>query len=212
MVSADASPIDITRHEVAHIVTREATRGPFGLPDWMNEGISVFAQRRPLPGHEAALQAAIRSGRVLTMNELNSPSVGGSADTVGLYYGQAGDIVRYLVDTYGRENFAGLLAIFRDGATPDDAFRRAYGAGELDIENGWRQSVGLEPRVASATATPPATERASGQPTRVSAEPAGARDGGGDGFPVVTAIIIAVLALALAASGLVAVRVMRERA
>ncbi len=62
MVSADVATLDIARHEVAHIVTREATKGPFEVPGWLNEGISVFSQARPLAGHDSALQAAIRVG------------------------------------------------------------------------------------------------------------------------------------------------------
>src|SRR5206468_12560353 len=59
MVSADVATLDIVRHEVAHIVTREATRGPYDIPAWLNEGISVYSQSKPLSGHDAALQSAI---------------------------------------------------------------------------------------------------------------------------------------------------------
>src|SRR5581483_2937040 len=96
MVSADVATLDITRHEVAHIVTRQATKGPFDVPGWLNEGISVYAQNRPLAGHAEALQSAIDRDRVLSMRELNSSASGSTASTVGLYYGQAGSIVKYL--------------------------------------------------------------------------------------------------------------------
>ena len=102
MVSADVDAIDITRHEVAHIVTRAASKGPFGVPGWMNEGISVHAQNEPLSGHAGALESAIRNDRVLSMLELNSPATGGVASTVGLYYGQSGAIVTFLIDDVRR--------------------------------------------------------------------------------------------------------------
>ncbi|MBI5287341.1 MAG: hypothetical protein HY873_00005, partial [Chloroflexi bacterium] len=53
MVSADTNTLDIARHEITHIVTREATKGPFGIPDWMNEGTSVFSQSEGLSGHDS---------------------------------------------------------------------------------------------------------------------------------------------------------------
>ena len=84
MVSADVDTLDITRHEIAHIVTRQATDGPFGVPGWLNEGISVYAQQDPLSGHQAALDAAIRNDRVLTMPELQSSATG----MAGLAQGQ----------------------------------------------------------------------------------------------------------------------------
>ena len=135
MVSADTSALDIARHEIAHVVTREATSGPFDIPGWLNEGISVFVQNEPLPGHASALDAAIAADRVLTMPELNSSATGGSGGTVGLYYGQAGAIVRYLVETYGEAQFAQLLRTFREGSRIDNAFETVYGFDQLGLEN-----------------------------------------------------------------------------
>jgi hypothetical protein len=212
MVSADVATLDIARHEVAHIVTREATRGPYGVPDWMNEGISVYAQRQPLSGHDDALQAAIRNDRVLSMNELSSSATGGVASTVGLYYGQAGAIVTFLVDEYGAVKFAELITTFTDGTTPDDAFKRIYGFDSLGLENAWRASVGLDARAASPPATPQPTGEARAEPTaRPGDTPSGAGSSSGDGAPVIGIALIIVLALAAAGAGAIALRVVRER-
>jgi len=203
MVSADVATLDITRHEVAHIVTREATKGPYDVPGWLNEGISVYSQARPLEGHDAALQAAIRADRVLSMRELNSSATGSSSSTVGLYYGQSGSIVKYLVDTYGADKFALLLRTFKDGSTPDKAFQAAYGLDQLGVENGWRASVGLAARTASATATPGATEQARSNATpagRATAAPSQTTSSGG-GSTLTIAIIVALAVLVLAAAG-----------
>lgn len=212
MVSADVDTLDITRHEVAHIVTREATKGPFGIAAWMNEGISVYAQATPLAGHASALQAAIRGDRVLSMRELNSSASGSVASTVGLYYGQAGSMVKWLIDTYGPDKFAELLKTFKDGSTPDKAYQAVYGFDALGFENGWRQSVGLDPRTASPTATPAATQEARADttaPAKATPAASAASSSGGD-TPVVTiALIIALAALLLAAvigAGMVVVR------
>ncbi len=214
MVSADVSTLDITRHEIAHIVTREATEGPFGIPDWMNEGISVFSQESGLSGHDSALEAAIDSDNVLTMPELNSSAAGGTGGTVGLYYGQAGSIVTYLVETYGDEKFADLILTFKEGSTNDNAFETVYGFDQLGLENEWRASVGLEPRTASVTATPRATEEARAPITPTNnddGDNSSSSDSSDDGMPVVTmAIIIALAALALAALIALATIVMRR--
>jgi hypothetical protein len=199
MVSADVSTLDITRHEVAHIVTGVATKGPFGIAGWLNEGISVYAQSRLLEGHADALQSAIDGDRVLSFKELNSPASGSVAGTVGIYYGEAGSIVKFLVDTYGPDKFADLLKVFKDGTTADKGFQTVYGFDQLGMENAWRASVGLAARSASATATPQNTQeaRAAATPADTAASPSSS---GGSGTPVVTiAIIIALAALLLAA-------------
>ena len=101
MVSADIDTLDITRHEVAHIVTGQATKGPYGIASWLNEGISVASQKQPLAADTDALQAAIRGDRVLDP-ELSSSASGSGADTVDLFYGEAGAIVKHLIDAHGR--------------------------------------------------------------------------------------------------------------
>ncbi len=199
MVSSDVDTLDIVRHEVAHIVTRQATKGPFGIAGWLNEGISVYSQTTPLAGHAEALQSAIDNDRVLSFKELNSSASGSVASTVGLYYGEAGSIVKFLVETYGADKFADLLKVFKDGTTADKGFQAVYGFDQLGMENAWRASVGLAARSASATATPQNTQeaRAAATPAGTAASPSSSGD---SGTPVVTiAIIVALAALLLAA-------------
>jgi hypothetical protein len=212
MVSADVATLDITRHEIAHIVTREATKGPFGIAGWMNEGISVYAQRQLLDNQESALQYAIRNDRVLTFAALNSSATGGIASTVSLYYAQSGSIVRFLVEEYGADKFAELLRTFKDGATQDDAFDRVYGLDALGIENAWRVSVGLDPRAASPTATPRPTEGdAEPTPRSGTAGPDTAGDDEGDRVAIGALIVIGLLAISVAAAAFFAVRTARAR-
>lgn len=208
MVSVDVDPLDITRHEIAHIVTREATKGPFGIPGWMNEGISVASQREPLSGHADALAAAIRGDRVLTMNELNSSASGGSGATVGLYYGQAGSIIRYLIDTYGQPKFAELMRTFKAGSTVDKALETVYGFDAFGLENEWRESVGLDARQEGPTPTPQpeATQRPSPTPR----PGASGGDDGGDSSAL-TYVLIGALVVAVVVAGGVAFTIVRRR-
>jgi hypothetical protein len=215
MVSADVDTLEITRHEIAHIVTREATKGPFGVPGWFNEGISVYAQSEPLGSHASALEAAIRNDRVLTMAELNSSSLGSVAGTVGLYYGQSGSIVRYLVETYGETRFAELMAVFKDGATPDSAFEQVYGFDALGLENEWRASVGLDAREAAPSPTPNVTEEVRGQTTPSPGDDDGGTsagsDGEGGGIAVIPIALLVALAAAAVGAGAWTFSIVRQR-
>lgn len=204
MVSEDVETLDIVRHEVAHIVTAQATKGPYGIASWLNEGISVYSQTQVLSSHASALASAIKANRVLSMTQLNSSSTGSASDTVSLFYGEAGSIVKFLVDTYGPEKFAALLKTFKDGSTADNAFQTVYGFDALGLENNWRQSVGLPPRAASATPTVLATQQARGAITPVGGGPGtSAAAGSSSGGTNVTAIAIigAMIVLVAAAAG-----------
>jgi hypothetical protein len=208
MVSADVDTLDITRHEVAHIVTERATKGPYGIASWLNEGISVYAQKHVLTSHQDALDAAIRLDDVLTMPQLNSSSAADTGATVGLFYGESGSIVRHLVDAHGAAKFAELLRTFRDGSTPGAAYEKVYGFDELGLENEWRQSVGLAPRPA-ASPTPASRAAPAGTPAASAAPLAGA--GGGHGFSAFGVAIIAVLGVMLAGVGATTLATIRRR-
>lgn len=209
MVSADVTPLDITRHEVAHIVTGRATKGPFGIESWLNEGISVYAQSRPLASHASALRSAIESDGALSIKELNSSSSGRASDTAGLFYGEAGSIVKFLVESYGDEKFAALLKTFKEGSTADKAFQAVYGFDENGLDNAWRASVGLPAQSASAT-SPTAQATKQGSVATPGARPtaaAGASSSGGtSSVAIVIIVALAVLVLAGAAAALAVLR------
>jgi hypothetical protein len=214
MVSADVATLDITRHEVAHIVTRQATKGPFDVPGWLNEGISVFSQLKPLAGHDSALQSAISEDAVLSMKQLASSSTGSVGATVGLYYGEAGSIVKFLVDTYGPDKFALLLKTFKDGSTVEKAFQAAYGFDQYGVENQWRQSVGLAPRPASATPAVTATTDATSAitPPAISTPGSAASSGSGGGRSMTAIAVIVAMGVVVVVAAGAAVVLVRRRA
>ena len=200
---------DVIRHELAHVVTRVAGEGPFGdVPAWLNEGLSVYAQRSPGP-YEQAVDLAVRRNRPLSLRSISSAP--GDPALVNLFYGQSGSVVKYLIDTHGEGKLAQLLATFKQGARTDDAFRQVYGQDLTGIENGWRQSVGLQPREpgapddTSSQSQPVPTIEPLGSQGQQGAQPqpAGGQgetrtDSGGSGLPVLPILIIAFLTLALA--------------
>lgn len=157
LVSRDVDFLNIVRHELAHVVTGRATRSHINFPSWINEGISVYAQREILPDEQAAMDVAIRRNEMLPISSLGS-SARGTAGTVSLFYGQSGSIVKYMIETYGDEKFAQWVAATRT-QTIDDALKAVYDFDTLGLENGWRASLGLPEVTGSGTgsSTSPST-------------------------------------------------------
>jgi hypothetical protein len=203
MVSASTAPADIARHEVAHIVIRQAVEGPFGIPDWLNEGTAVYAQERLLENQRAALDQAIAANRVFSVRSLSSASLGSQGDRVSLFYAQSWSVVDFLVSEFGEEKFAELFRAFRDGARTAEALQTVYGFDQDGLENAWRAHVGLPPR------SEPTRDPALDEPAEAAPTPAAQRDGGG-GAPVgliaAIAVLTALLAGGLAGAGLVLAR------
>lgn len=193
MVAADAVPLDIARHEVAHIVIRQAVREPYQVPDWLNEGLAVFSQREPLRGQRDALDSAIERDAVLSVRAISSASAGSQGSTVSLFYGQSWSLVKYLLETYGDQKFADLFRAFNDGATTAEALQQVYGVDQDGLENEWRASVGLPPRE-----IPTQSGDNSLVPTapRVPTQPASRGDNGAS-----IGLIIAIVALTVVLAG-----------
>lgn len=141
LVSRDVDFLNIVRHELAHIVTGQATRNHIAFPGWINEGISTYAQRELLPDEESALQIAIRRDAVLPITSLTG-SAQGAAATVSLFYGESGAIIAFMVAEFGEEKFAEFVAALRLDNL-DGALVEVYGFDGLGLENAWRLSVGL---------------------------------------------------------------------
>jgi hypothetical protein len=204
LVSADYEPLDVLRHELAHIVTRQAVKGPFSnIPAWLDEGAAVHAQSRLLSGEAGALELAIRSNDVLSVRSMTSSSLARSSSNVSLFYAEAGSVVSFLVETQGEEKFAQLFAVLKEGATIDKALQAVYGFDQDGLDNAWRESVGLPPRESAgeggkSTPVPQLTpfsldgqQGGESQATQPATE-------GDDGFPVVT-VVAMILAVAVVA-------------
>ncbi|MCH8007888.1 MAG: hypothetical protein IIC91_03410 [Chloroflexi bacterium] len=197
MVSADSAAGDITRHEVTHIVVRQAIDGPFGLPDWLNEGTAVYSQIQPLGGQQSALDLAIQNNQVLSVRSLSSASSGAIASRVSLFYGQSFALVDFLIETYGEQKFADLFAAFREGDTTAGALEQVYGFDQDGLENEWRASVGLPPRSVP-------TQPADAEDVAPTTAPGPDLDRNADGDGVSGILIAVIVALtALVAGGIV---------
>lgn len=196
MVSSDYSPREIVRHELTHVVIRQAAKGPFGLPDWLDEGTAVFAQDQPLADERSALEDAIAANKVFSVRSLSSATVGARGANVNLFYGQSWSLVKFLVDTYGEDKFAELFATFKAGSRTSDALRAVYGFDEDGLENAWRASVGLPPRQGSAGEIRPTPVVVGGDGQQETA-PASSGETPAGGFPLLTVVVIGILAAAI---------------
>ncbi len=204
LVSDDVAPLDILRHELTHIVLRQAVKGALvDIPAWLEEGTAVYAQNSLLGGVESALKAAIDHNEPFSIRSLTSSSVGGQGTSVSLFYGESWSIVSFLIDKFGPDKFAQLFAVLREGKTTDEALQRVYGFDQDGLENAWRESVGLPPReVVEPTATPEeAAAPLTPTPAQEESRPPAQEDNGG---PPVLAVAIVVLAAVVLAGGLAA--------
>ena len=150
-------------HELSHVVVGIATDNPYtDLPRWLDEGLAMYAEGELPANNERALQRAIRDDALFSIRSMSSYP--GQSSLVDPYYGQVYSVVEFMLDEFGAAKMRELLAVFADGSRQEDALAQVYGLSLEELDNLWRESLGLkarqsaEPSVTSEPETPSAQQ------------------------------------------------------
>lgn len=131
----------VTPHEITHQVGYQVTKNPFNSPPlWLNEGLAVYWQETGRDRfYTYALQIAAEDG-VPPLRTLN----GGfdyNPDGALVSYALSLSVVIYILDTWGDEGMANLLATFREGVAYDQAVEQGLGVTFDELDQGWREDL-----------------------------------------------------------------------
>ena len=136
----------ITVHELTHVVTHFAGEGGIGeLPAWLDEGTATYSEGDWESRRGFALNNAVGNDDLLSVRSISSQP--GDPSRVELFYGQSADIVDFMIAEFSEESFAQLFAVFNAGSTVDNALMEIYGVDRDGLEDLYRASLGLVPRV-----------------------------------------------------------------
>ena len=136
----------IAVHELTHVLTHFAGEGGIGgLPAWLDEGTATYSEGDWDRRRGFALHNAIDSDDLLSLRSMTSSP--GDPSRIELFYGQSADIVAFMIEEFSEERFAELYAVFKAGSTVDKALMEVYEVDRDSLENLYRASYGLAPRV-----------------------------------------------------------------
>ena len=147
----------VASHEVTHILVHRAGEGSLGrVPSWLNEGLAEFGNIQPGESYDRALYSAIQRNDLLPITGMNGQP--GTPEDVIIFYGQARSIVRFMVEEYGADRMRELMATIKSGKSYLTAIPEVYGITPLELENQWRDRLGVPhrnlPDAESALPTP----------------------------------------------------------
>ena len=126
-------------HELAHLVTHQMTSNPYSsIPNWLNEGISMYAEGEMESVYRNYLTQAIALDSLISVRTLSSP-FSAYADKSYLSYAQSLSLVEFMIESYGREKMFELLSVFKQGSNYDDAFMAVYGFDMDGLDSLWRE-------------------------------------------------------------------------
>ena len=135
----------VASHEVTHILVHRAGEGSLGrVPSWLNEGLAEFGNIQPGESYDRALYYAIQRNDLLPITSMDGQP--GTPEDVIIFYGQARSIVRYMVDVYGADKMRELMATIKTGKNYRNAIPEVYGITPLELENEWRDALGVQRR------------------------------------------------------------------
>lgn len=142
------------RHELAHLVLAQFGRSCLGgsRPNWLEEGLAVYAEGEPEQSILDDVAAAIRENRLEPVRSLNGPFPAHGREA-GIAYSQSYSLVAFLLDHYGQEKIQDLILALAAGASYDAALEQVYGFNSDGLEVTWRQSVGAPERAIPPTPT-----------------------------------------------------------
>lgn len=137
-----ASVVGTSSHEITHILNHRAADSVYrSLPSWLDEGLAEYGNSSPSLTYDKALEYAINNDLIIPITLQNN--MPGDADEIIIFYGQAMSIVDFMINNYGEENLRNLLINLKEGFNIDKALENVYGFNRIELENNWRNSLGI---------------------------------------------------------------------
>ena len=141
----------IVPHELTHLLEGILTFNCRGirLPTWLSEGLARYAEGDVDTEALARLETALAKENLPSLKSL-SAGFSAYSDGAGLAYTYSGQIVAYLMDTYGPEQMTVLLQTMQAGSDIDAALQTVYGFDTYGLDAVWRTEQGYAPTPTSA--------------------------------------------------------------
>ena len=182
---------EVTRvvpHEISHQVLQQATENPFNTPpQWLDEGLATYWQESGRDRFYSYALDLAAAGDVPPLRTLNG-TFPYDRDGATAAYALSLTAVMYIIDTWGDEGMAKLLATFDEGITYEDAVQQGLGISFDELDRQWREDLIADARQLGAGTTRFGDESGSSSP------------GGaiGDGFALASGSIILGLVVLIA--------------
>jgi hypothetical protein len=140
-------------HELTHVMVGHLTFSCMtSVPTWVNEGLAVYSEGKLDPDSQKQLDQAVADNTLLSVRSLS----GAFSEVPGrayLSYSESYSLVKYLLESQGREKMTGLLLQLKDGVPIDDALVAVYGFNVEGLEDAWRAAIGAQLRAETANPT-----------------------------------------------------------
>ncbi len=140
-------------HELSHQITYQRTYNPSlgsNVPPWLNEGLAVVAEQTVDADLHKTFEQAVADERVPSLRSLGS-TFSDEPHLAGVEYAASESVARFLINEFGAEKLGLLLDALKAGDTINEALSATYGFDQDGLEDRWRESLKLDPKLRTAT-------------------------------------------------------------
>lgn len=131
----------VLKHEFVHVLNLQQSR--FNIPHWYTEALAVESEggRRPADWNRM-LADRVPKGEMFNLDTINLGFVRPkTSENWQMAYCQAQLYAQYMVQTYGDDALAKMLACYRDNLTTKEALRRSFDVDQALFERGYLEFV-----------------------------------------------------------------------
>jgi tetratricopeptide (TPR) repeat protein len=127
----------VLRHEFVHVVNLQQTH--FNIPHWFTEALAVHNEGYPRPRlWDELLAQRVPTGKIFNLETINGGFIRpSSSDDWAMAYCQAELYAQYMLDHFGDDAIAKMLAAYADNLNTRAAIQRALGVGQKEFERGY---------------------------------------------------------------------------
>ena len=123
-------------HEMTHLLIDEALDSPLAIvPAWLNEGLAMYYETDSSRRKTTLLEAA-RNDELMSVHTMDS--VPGKPRDIQVFYAQSWGMVNHMMDSYGPDQMAALLAAINTGNRVEEAVARAYSVTLEELLTDWK--------------------------------------------------------------------------
>lgn len=130
-------PVEIFKHEFAHIVLEQALAKRGGAPRWLSEGFSMYhAKQWMLSGQRTIEEVTLRDDFIpLTLLTAAFPS---NEEAARIAYAQSFSLVAFMLNEYGKPVFHKFIKNLREGMDTNAALYYSTGRNLTQLEREWQ--------------------------------------------------------------------------
>ena len=130
------------RHEFVHVVNLQQTH--FNIPHWFTEALAVQNEGFPRPRQwDELLAQRVPKGKIFNLETINGGFIRpSSSDDWAMAYCQAELYAQFMLDRFGGDSIAKMLAAYADNLNTRAAIRRALGVEQEEFERGYVEYLG----------------------------------------------------------------------